>query len=189
MRASLAILAISAAVSGCSATIELNKLAADPARKVALQDMRPADEKVYRRDGTSEPIQYFGDEDFDSSPLSQFSVLLAAELPPGAYDLQVSKFRVADIFPQRLSAGTAGAIAGVLTSMGYAAYFYSPSGLSQDNITCLVSGSINAKPINQSASVPYKISPLAGMVKNDPAFKGAANQCLGMLATKVAKSL
>ncbi|MEY4564959.1 MAG: hypothetical protein RLZZ618_4236 [Pseudomonadota bacterium] len=150
--------------------------------------MRPVEEKVYRRDGLREPVQYFGDEDFDQPPLSQLAALLGAALPLGVHELQVNKFRVIDIFPQRLQEGTEGAMTGAFASMGYSVFFSSARSLTQDNITCFISGSLDSRAIVQSASVPYKLSPMAGMVKNDAALKAAANECLGMLAAKLAKS-
>lgn len=178
-----------ALLSGCSATIALTKVPPDPAKSVEVKDVRAPDEKIYRRDGVRDPIQYFGDADFDSPPLSQFSALLSSKLPAGSYNLEVSKFRVIDIFPKRLGAATAGALTGVLGSMGYAVYVQEASSLTQDNITCLIAGSLQGKPVSASVSVPYKISPLAGMVKNDPAFKGAVNECLSILSEKIASKI
>jgi hypothetical protein len=181
----LATSAIVVSLTGCSTTIKLSKLVEDPARQVALRDSRSAEEKVYRRDRA---LQYFGDEDFDVPPLMHFALLLGSKLPEGNHVLEVNKFRVVDIFPRRLGATTAGALTGALGSIGYAVFFPNASYANQDNITCLISGTIDSNAISFSASVPYKISPLAGMVKNDPAFKSAANECLSLLADKVAKS-
>ncbi len=172
---------------GCSTTIALNKIQTTTA-KVNLIDDRSVEERVYRRDGVLSPIQYFGDADFDSPPLSQFSELLGSKLPAGSFTFEVKKFRVIDVFPQRLATGTAAALGGVLGSMGYSTYFSGPTSLSQDNITCLVSASLDAKTVDVSVSVPYKLSSLAGMVKNDPSFKEAVNKCLVHLADDVAKS-
>lgn len=173
---------------GCSATIALNKVQTNPQQSLTVRDNRPAEERVYRRDGVQSPIQYFGDEDFDSPPLTQFSALLGAGLPPGNYTLEVAKFRVIDIFPQRLGSATAAAVTGALGSMGYSAYFADSRSPTQDNITCLISGRVQSKTVDASASVPYKISPLAGMVKNDPSFKEAVNECLRRLAESVVKT-
>ena len=181
--------ALALLLAGCGTTIELNKVPADPARTIALQDNRKAEEKVYRRDGVRTPVQYFGDEDFDAPPLSQFSQLLGARLPAGNYALHVDQFRVIDIYPQRLAATTAAGLTGALGGLGYSAFFTPEYSTTQDNITCLISGNLQSKDIRGSASVPYKISPFAGLVKNDPAFKSAANECLNLLSDKVAKAL
>lgn len=183
-----ATLALAASLAGCSTTIALNKIQPSSAQ-VTLIDKRSIEERIYRRDGVQNPIQYFGDEDFDFPPLSQFSALLGTRLPPGSFTFEAKKFRVIDVFPQRLGAGTAAALTGALGSMGYRAYFFGSTNLTQDNITCLVSGSLQAKEVDASASVPYKISPLSGLIKNDASFKAAVNACLVRLANEVAKSV
>ena len=183
-----AICSLAASINAAAVTIELDKVSADPTRKIVLQDKRAAEEKVHHRDGVRSPIQYFGDKDFNTPPLDQFSLLLGSHLAPGEYAIEVNKFRVIDVFPQRLSAGTAGAMMGVLGSMGYAAYFAGEESTTQDNITCLVSGNLSSKPVDASVSVPYKMSAMAMLVKKDPAFKKAVNDCLGQLAEKIAKS-
>jgi hypothetical protein len=183
---SLFFCAVAALLAGCSTTIALNKVEADSKQQVRVKDERSAQERVYRRDSVRDPIQYFGDEDFDSPPLAQFSLLLGQKLRPGAYDLEVKKFRIIDVFPQRMGAATEGALAGALGSMGYSVYFSGASSLTQDNITCLISGRFQSKPVEASVSVPYRISPMAGMVKADSAFKEAVNACLGRLAEKIA---
>jgi hypothetical protein len=176
-----------AALAGCSTTIELQKAPAEANQKISLKDNRPQAERVYRRDGIREPIQFFGDEDFSSPPLTQFSAMLSGQLAPGAYDLEISTFRVIDIFPRRLEAATVGGVVGALGSMGYMTYVSGTNNLTADNITCLVGGNLQSKPIKASASIPYRISPLAGMVKNDSAFKAAVNACIGQLADGIAK--
>lgn len=172
------------ALAGCSTTIELTKLPVPTAPKTSLTDSRPVIERVYRRDGALDPVQFFGDEDFETPPLKHFVALLDKSLPAGSYALEVQKFRVVDIFPQRMNAAISGGLSGVLGSMGYSAFF--PTGsMTADNITCLISGSIQSKPISASVSVPYKISAFAGGVKSDSSFKAAANDCLSKLADKV----
>lgn len=178
-----------ASLTACSTTIELTKVAAGTGSRISMKDNRLPAEREYRRDSVLASVQYFGDQDFSAPPLDQFSTLLGSRLAPGMYDLEIIGFRVIDIFPQRLGAGTAGAVAGALGSMGYSAYVSAASRTTQDNITCLVGGHLQAKPFNVSASVPYRISPFAGMVKNDPAFKGAVNECLGQLAETLSQSM
>ncbi|GAB4556333.1 MAG: hypothetical protein Tsb007_14430 [Rhizobacter sp.] len=172
------------ALAGCSTSIELTKLSAPTSAKTNLTDSRPAAERVYRRDGALDPVQFFGDEDFETPPLKHFVALLDKSLPAGAYALEVQKFRVVDIFPQRMKAGISGALGGVLGSMGYSAFFPSES-MTADNITCLVSGNFQSKSISSSVSLPYKISAFAGGIKSDSSFKAAVNDCLSKLADKV----
>jgi hypothetical protein len=169
---------------GCSTTIELNKVTASGKAKLTVTDNRPSDERIHRRDGVRKPIQFFGDEDFESPPLNQFTELLENALPAGTFALNVKKFRVIDIFPQRLNAGTAGALGGALGSLGYSVYITNTGTMTADNITCLVSGDLQSQPISASVSVPYKISPFAGLVKKDASFKSAVNECLSKLAEK-----
>ena len=66
--------ALALLLAGCGTTIELNKVPADPARTIALQDNRKAEEKVYRRDGVRTPVQYIGDEDFDDETAARLEV-------------------------------------------------------------------------------------------------------------------
>jgi hypothetical protein len=168
--------------------LKLDKLAADPTRKVTVQDKRADDEKLHHRDSVTSPLQYFGDKDFNTPPLEQLAILVGSKLQPGTYDLVVNKFRVIDLFPQRLNAATAGALAGVLGSMGYAAYFAGSENTTQDNITCLVNGALGSKPIDGSVSIPYKIAATTMIIKNDPSYKKAVNDCLDQLAEKIAKA-
>lgn len=181
--------ALALTTSVCAwAALKLDKIAADPTRKVTVQDKRSDEEKLHRRDGLTAPMQYFGDKDFNTPPLEQFSILLGSKLQPGNYDLTVNKFRVIDLFPQRLNAATAGAMAGALGSLGYAAYFAGSESTTQDNITCLVNGTLGSKPIDGSVSIPYHIAATTMIIKNDPSYKKAVNDCLDQLAEKIAKA-
>lgn len=174
------------ALAGCSTPIALNKITDESGRQVELKDKRLAEERVFRVDNVLSPIRYLGDENFDSPPLRQFSRLLGAKLAPGKYDLEVTKFRIVDIYPKRLKTTTDAALMGALASQGYATYL-SQSSTSQDNITCLVSGSVGPTAINASESVVYEVSSMSALVANDPSFKRAVNECLVRLSEKVAK--
>lgn len=178
-----------ALLTGCSTTIELNKVTTGTGPKVSIQDHRPMAERVHSREGVQVPVTYFGDEDFSAPPLDYLSSVLGSKLAPGTYNLEISKFRVIDIFPDRLGAGTAGALAGVMGSMGYSVFIQGASVQMHDNITCLIGGNLQAKPISAAATVPYRISPLAGMVRNDPAYKSAVNDCFSKLAEALSKSI
>ena len=166
-------------LSSCAATIELNKVASSPKAKVTLTDNRPADERVYRRDGPTSPIRYLGDESFSSPPLQQLSSLLENELPPGDFFLDVQHFRVIDIFPHRMNTAIAGGLGGILGVTVTAIV------TNEDNISCLVSGKFQGKAVSFVVSEPYRISPFAGLIVNDPSFKGAVNDCLSSLAHKI----
>jgi hypothetical protein len=187
-RSIFVITALAALLGGCSTTIELSKRPNNSPAKVVVNDFRPADERIYRRDGALSPIQYFGDDDFSSNPLNQFATILDGKLPQGTYELNIKKFRIIDIFPQRQGVAIAGALIGTLHSMGYSAYVSGTSSLSQDNVTCIFGGSLQGKSLSAAISVPYRISPLAGLVKKDPAFQSAVNECLTKLAESVSKS-
>lgn len=178
-------LALVGALSGCASSIELANVPANAG--MVVKDSRPTAERVAFRDNVRSPVQFFGDEDFSAPPLGQFAALLASRLPPGTYNLEVRSFRVMDVFPQRLGNATAGAMAGALGSMGYSAFVTGIHGGTDDNVTCLVSASLQGKPVQATVSVPYRVSPLAGMVKNDANFKAAVNECLSTLAANVAK--
>lgn len=180
---------LAVALAGCSTTIPLNKVSNESSGIVSLKDNRPAEERIHRRDGVLVPIQFFGDEDFDSPPLQQFSLMLGSRLPAGQYDLAVTKFRVVDVFPQRLKTTTDAALAGALLSLGVSTIYSSQPNLAQDNITCLISGSLGPKPIDAAESVPYKVSPTSALLKNDPSFIGAVNECLVRLSNRLAKPI
>lgn len=164
-------------VSGCATTIELAKLQSGSA--VAVTDSRPMAERVYRRDSVVSPIMYFGDEDFSSPPLAHFSALLGAKLPAGNYSLEVNQFRIIDFFPKRLNA----------VAIGQGSYVSEEFMRLEDNVTCKIAGNAHGKPFSASISIPYRVSPLAGLIKNDASFKGAVNECLGQLAGTVAKGM
>lgn len=181
---------VSSLLAGCGATIELKSPPQNPSVKLRLADNRKAEEKTYFRDGVTSPVQLFGDEDFTPPPVSQFSKLLESRLPAGSHELEVAQFRVIDMFPQRLSAATSAALTGALGSLGYSVFFSDSQTIStQDNISCVIAGRLNYKAIQAKASVPYKISPFAGLVKNDPSFKEAANKCLEQLSQSVANTV
>lgn len=170
-------------IAGCGTTIDLTVPQKKPSVTVSVTDNRSSDEKEYFRSGPLSPVQFFGDTDFSPAPLTQFARLLESRLPAGSYDLKVYKFRVVDTFPKRLNAGLSAAISGTFLAAGYAAYFADQQ--DEDNITCLIEGELNHKKFQQKISAPYKISTLAGMIKNDPSFKGAANKCLEQLSEAV----
>ena len=182
--------AITAAMlSGCGTTIPLAPQGASAGARVAVIDKRDKAETVYRRDGVMEPIQYFGDEDFEVPPLTHLGKALERTLPAKDYTLEVSKFRVIDIFPRRMNAGVSGATAGALSSLGYSAFLPYIDPKASDNITCIAAGKVQGQAFAQSASVPYAISPFAGLVKKDSAFAAAVNGCFTQLAEQVSKSL
>ncbi|WP_148290081.1 hypothetical protein [Herbaspirillum rubrisubalbicans] len=76
-----------------------------------------------------------------------------------------------------IAAGGGGILAGLTASI--------PE--NEDNITCMVSGQLQEKHIDLAISEIYHLSPLAGLVANDPSFKNAVNNCLKRLAHEVAK--
>ena len=178
-----------ALLTGCSTTIELNKMATRAGPKIIIKDNRPVAERVHFRESVQAPVSFFGDTDFSAAPLDHFSALLNSKLPPGLYDLEITKFRVMDIFPERQGSATVGALSGVLGSMGYSVYLHGNSSQVRDNITCLVGGTLQAKPISAAATVPYHISPLAGMVRSDPSYRSAVNECFSKLAEAVSKTI
>lgn len=102
--------------------------------------------------------------------------------------IEVSKFRVIDIFPRRLNAGVSGATAGALASLGYSVIMPNIDPKASDNITCLASGKIQGNAFAQSVSVPYAISPFAGLVKKDSSFIAAVNGCFTKLAEQISKA-
>jgi hypothetical protein len=131
----------------------------------------------------------FGDEDFSPAPLSQLGRLLESHYPADTHEVELTRFRVIDLFPQRLSAATSGALFGALGSLGYAVFFTgSDASTTADNITCVAQGRADNRSFQHKASVPYRISPFAGLVKNDPAFKDAVNTCLDRLAKTITET-
>lgn len=183
------IAAIASALSGCSTTIALTPKDQVSGAKVSIKDKREKSETIYRRDGALEPIQYFGDSDFNTLPLTFLGKSLERTLPKNEYEIEISKFRVIDIFPRRLNAGISGAAFGALSSMGYSVFLPNISPQAPDNITCIAVGTLQGKPFSSSSSVPYAISPFAGLVKNDSSFLAATNGCFNKLAEQIAKSL
>ncbi len=173
----------SACLVGCGTTIPLTVPQQKTSVIVSVTDNRSPEEKEYFRSGPLSPVQFFGDADFSPAPLTQFARLLESQLPIGSYTLEVSKFRVVDIFPKRLNAGLSAAFTGPFLAAGYAAYFADQK--NEDSIACLIEGKLNHKEFQQKNSVPYKISPFAGIVKNDQSFKDAANKCLEQLSQTV----
>lgn len=183
------VVAMAAIISGCSATIPLSPNGQPAGSKVTINDKREKSETVYRRDGVLEPIQYYGDSDFDTPPLAYLGKALERSLPVNEYVVDINKFRVIDIFPRRLSAGISGATFGALSSMGYMVFLSNINPQVSDNITCIAAGAIQGETFSTSSSVTYAISPFAGLVKHDASFVAAVNGCLAKLSEQIAKAL
>lgn len=183
------VIAAGAALAGCSTTIALTPQNQSAATKVSITDKRDKSETIYRRDGVLEPIQYFGDADFDAPPLTHLAKALERTLPANEYTVDISKFRVIDVFPRRMNAGISGATFGALSSMGYTVFMTNIGPQSADNITCIAEGSIQGRSFSTSSSVPYAISPFAGLIKKDSSFVAAVNGCFTKLSEQIAKAL
>lgn len=181
--------AILATLLGCSVTIPLAPNDRAAGSKVTINDKRERSETVYRRDDVLEPIQYYGDSDFDMPPLTYLGKALERSLPVNEYIVDINKFRVIDIFPRRLKAVISGATYGALSAMGYTDFLSSINPQASDNITCVAAGTIRGKAFSTSSSVPYAISPFAGLVKHDPSFVAAVSECLSQLSEQIGKSL
>lgn len=178
-------IAVSLVLAGCAATVDFKNSPAASGAKINVMDSRQASERNHRRGGALEPVSYYGDQDFSVPPLRTLAALLESRLPPGTYELEIEKFRVIDIFPKRMGSAVSGAMAGALGSLGYSTLVVGASSLTQDNITCLAEGKLQSKTFAVSASVPYRLPVLAGMVRSEPAFRDAAYTCLERLAESV----
>jgi hypothetical protein len=47
---------------------------------------------------------------------------------------------------------------------------------------------LGSKPIDASVSIPYHIQATTMIIKNDPSYKKAVNDCVDQLAEKIAKT-
>lgn len=136
------------------------------AATVNVTDKREPAEKMYRRDGVLSSVQYFGDDDFDPTPIAQVARLLAVTLPAGEHELSVTKLRLMDEFPRRMSVG-------LLVATGAT---YMP--VRPDRFTCVAEGSINGNSFSASSMAPYELSVFSTVIRNDSSYLAAANQCI-----------
>lgn len=186
----LGIIGCAAGISGCASTIALAPQAPTAnGAHIQIVDHRDPQETVYRREHVLADIQYFGDENFDIPPLVQLKAVLGPLLPPGDYTVELTKFRVMDLFPLRAGALFNGGYFGILGAAGYAMIFQNGELPTSDSIACVAHGTIQKKNFTVSAEIPYKISPFAGMVRSDPSYVTATNSCLKSVAVGIRNAL
>jgi hypothetical protein len=165
-------------LSGCAAT-SLGPAASVADEQVQFRDKRPEAETKTFRQGILSPIIYLADEDFEPKAIEHFRAALWAKRPPGmsGVRVEVTKFRIADYFPRRMSA----AIGGGLAAQGiYSTFDLAPGDV--DGVYCLFEGTLNGRPVKTSSFLPYLISPLAGLVRQQPEFIAAVKASIDKCA-------
>ena len=166
-------------ISGCSLTVSnLGPAQKYQATVVSLRDTRPANEKVAERAGMTSSIVELGDKNFNPSILSYLMSELANQKPANIakVDFDLSHFRIIDMFPHRMGAAQAGAVAGVMASYGITTVQEIPN--ESDAIVCVISGSLNGKPVKAEGVTPYNMSLASVSVRNDSHWIAAVKESL-----------
>jgi hypothetical protein len=171
-------------MSGCSLTVSnLGPAKKYEATVVTLRDTRPENEKVAERAGMTSSIIELGDKNFKPSILSYLMSELANQKPANVakVDFDLSHFRIIDAFPHRMGAAQAGAMAGVMASYGITTVQEISN--ESDAILCVISGSLNGKPVKAEAATPYNMSLASVSVRNDSHWIAAVKESLRKAVT------
>lgn len=160
-------------------------------KDIRLVDNRSAERKAHHRASNFSAIVLLADDRFTPRALDIFQAALVTELKPQKpLVLEVEEFRVADFFPGRLGSGAGGVL---MTSI--------MSGLMEsntdwkfiedlqvpryaDSVLCIFVGKLDGVPIKVASYVPYKISPMAGLVYNDDGFRQALKSAIATTAAR-----
>lgn len=172
-------------LSGC-ASIQLGEIQEINSNAISLVDNRDASEKNEYQQGVSILL---GDTSFDKNPTLYLKESLYRNKPPTltAVNFEITKFRLIDYFPERARIAMAGALSGALSSMGYTVVG-DPSGDS-DSIICALEGTLNGNPVVSSSIVPYRISPFAMQVRNQPEFVAAVKKSINICVENAFKQI
>ena len=146
---------------------------------IQLEDKRIESEKKSYRESALSSYILLGDDDFDKNPTVYIKDALSRKKPHSVekINLQLSKFRIIDNFPDRMSKSTSAALSGAMTSMGYSTY-YTSSIENKDSIMCVLEGVLNGRSVKSVSTVPYKISKFAGAVRSQPEFIAAVKESI-----------
>lgn len=174
--------------SGCASTMmsDLGSIPAAPAGNILLIDVRAEEDKLYFRKSIAD-YQKLGDANFNPPIMDYFKHQLErrASETHASYKVEVTQFRVVDVFPARWQAAQAaamtGARQGALQSLGFrtaALAVYKPpvqKTAKTDYVVVIFTGRINGKEMAYESIMPYAASPYSLNTFNDASFKAAVS--------------
>lgn len=179
---------------GCASQIQLPKDPHAKAPNIAVVDMRSPTQLARKHDALFSAVIFLEDAKFSPRAVDLYAAELSAlKGADQQAKLEITEFRIADFYPARLGAGGQGflgvAIFQALIDKNTDWAFVNDLGLkrSEDAVICIVIGKINGTEIKIATSEPYKASPFAGLVHNDPDFQRALNAAIKRAAQESAK--
>lgn len=176
-----ALLALSGVLlfAGC-AQIQLSNEPYTKPSNVSLIDQRTPDNTVRRHDALFSAVLFLDDARFSPRALDLYTSALAKAINQSQQvKLEVDEFRIIDFYPVRLGAGGQGLlgpmILATLIDQSTDWSFVNDMQLdrSSDAVACIIIGKLNGSAVKVAVSEPYRASPFAGLVYNDPDFRRA----------------
>lgn len=191
MKAGLSLFAAAVIVAGCAPQIQLTKVAHVPPANVVVVDKRQPAQLQRRHDALFSAVIFLEDARFTPRALDLYSAALAkADGQRTKFELEIQEFRIVDFYPVRLGAGGQGALGPLifetLIDKNTDWAFVNDLRLTRtsDAIACIAIGKLNGAPFKLAVSEPYRISPFAGLVYNDPDFRRALDRVIEMAAAE-----
>ena len=161
-------------------------LAQDPAQ-ITITDRRETMDIKGFRDSVFSAIAFVPDKAVKPSAIDQLKAAISARTD-APIAIELTELRVIDYFPTRIKAGPGGLLSReIMKSLVNSKTdwsFVASLGISneQDSIICLLSGTLNGKPVAAAAHEPYRLSAFAGLVRSDKHFKASVTTCIDRLA-------
>jgi hypothetical protein len=174
---------LSVCFSGCASQAQLQRNISLSPNEIRTTDNRTPEKKIQKRDSAFAAIQLLEDERFSPRAVDIFQSELVSSGVSVVHpiNLEINEFRIGDYFPVRLSSIGQGWLGSMIvdalmdknTDMTFAKNTKFATGT--DSLFCIFIGKVNGIDVKVVTSEPYKISPFAGLVVNDPDYRRALN--------------
>ena len=171
-------------LSGCAASLksDLGKIPTYKSSNIQIVDNRLAQDKIYRRNSVLSPVAKLGDNNFKPSIIEHLKLAIHQKVKSvGSHSIRVQKLNIYDVFADRMSVSTSGALAG----MGVYGSPTAPT--NTDYVLIEFKGTYNNKPVALKVTEPYRASPWSTNIYNDKSFKKAINVALGKIVNQLVK--
>lgn len=180
---------LAASSVGCVSKIKIDNSYAYKAGNVDLIDNRNEESKKGKRESIFSAVAFIPEKSIEPRPLDKFASELAYRLEPiKKIKLEVEDFLVMDYFPTRMAPITDGWVGRTFVKPVLDAdkHYIDRLNLSPktNSVVCIFSGKIDDREVLSAYSSPYKMSPLAVMVRNDPNFHKAVAECISGLTVE-----
>ena len=173
---------------GCGSAV-MGTIPSYNASSVNVTDNRKAADKVRYRDSVLSAIVFFGDDSLQPNLKDYFVGKVAGAKPAGLSKLNIviNKFRMADYFPKRMSAGVADWVYMPNTDTKMVARNELPTDV--DMIICYFDGVVNGEKITAKSVFPYTLNGGSAMIYSDANFVKAINGSIDHVVTSIYKQL